>query len=171
VVFRGPNGAAAQVSCQHSHCVESIYGVFPGLKIVCPSNAYDAKGFLKTAIRDNNPVLFLENELAYGLKMEIPTEEYLIPFGKARLVTRGTDLTLVTHGQMVNVCLEVVRYFAKKRHRYRTHRSAHNQTPRHRTVADRCARRIAASLSRRGTTLPEFVPKSVLKSSSTVSMT
>ncbi len=68
IVFRGPNGAAAQVSSQHSHCVEAIYGNLPGLIIVAPSNAYDAKGLLKSAIRNNNPVLFLENELSYGGK-------------------------------------------------------------------------------------------------------
>ena len=74
IVFRGPNGAAAQVSSQHSHCVEAIYGNLPGWKIVAPSNPYDAKGLLKSAIRDNNPILFLESELSYGDKMEIPTK-------------------------------------------------------------------------------------------------
>lgn len=75
IVFRGPNGAAAQVSCQHSHCVEAIYGNLPGFIVIAPGNAYDAKGLLKSAIRSNNPVIFLENELEYGEKMEIPTEE------------------------------------------------------------------------------------------------
>jgi pyruvate dehydrogenase E1 component beta subunit len=114
IVFRGPNGAAAQVSSQHSHCVESFYGNLPGLSIVCPSNAYDAKGLLKTAIRDNNPVLFLELELSYGNKMEIPDTEYLIPFGKARIVKEGTDITIVTHGQMVGICEEAVKALAQK---------------------------------------------------------
>src|SRR5271167_3534511 len=86
IVFRGPNGSAAQVSSQHSHCVEAIYGNLPGLIILAPSNAYDAKGLLKSAIRCNNPVLFLESELQYNDKMEIPTEEYLVPIGKARVV-------------------------------------------------------------------------------------
>ena len=86
IVFRGPNGAAAQVSSQHSHCVEAIYGNLPGWTVFAPSNPYDAKGLLKSAIRDNNPVLFLESELSYGDKMEIPTEEYLVPIGKARVV-------------------------------------------------------------------------------------
>jgi pyruvate dehydrogenase E1 component beta subunit len=108
VVFRGPNGAAAQVSSQHSHNVEAIYGNIPGLYILSPSNAYDAKGLLKTAIRCNNPVLFLENELSYGDKMEIPTEEYLVPLGKARIVTEGKHLTLIAHSRMVNVCKQVV---------------------------------------------------------------
>lgn len=104
IVFRGPNGAAAQVSSQHSHCVESIYGVLPGLIIVAPSNAYDAKGLLKSSIRSNNPVLFLESELSYGDKMEIPTEEYLVPIGKANVVQEGNDVTLISHSRMVNLC-------------------------------------------------------------------
>lgn len=114
IVFRGPNGAAAQVSSQHSHCVEAIYGNFPGWYVVAPSNAYDAKGLLKTSIRDNNPVLFLESELSYGEKMEIPVEEYLIPIGKARVVIEGKDLTLITHGRMVHFCQEAVKELVKK---------------------------------------------------------
>jgi len=114
IVFRGPNGAAAQVSSQHSHCVEAIYGNFPGLIIIAPNNPYDAKGLLKSAIRNNNPVLFLESELAYGDKMEIPKEEYLVPIGKANVVIPGTDVTIVSHGQMVSVCRNVVKELAKK---------------------------------------------------------
>lgn len=103
IVFRGPNGAAAQVSSQHSHCVEAIYGNLPGLIIVAPSNAYDAKGLLKSSIRNNNPVLFLESELQYNDKMEIPTEEYLVPIGKAKIVIEGKDLTIVSHGRMAAI--------------------------------------------------------------------
>lgn len=114
IVFRGPNGAAAQVSSQHSHCVEAMYAHFPGLYIVVPSNAYDAKGLLKTAIRDPNPVLFLECELLYGDKMEIPQEEYLIPLGKASVVSPGTDITMVAHGRMVKLCREAVSLLAKE---------------------------------------------------------
>jgi pyruvate dehydrogenase E1 component beta subunit len=114
IVFRGPNGAAAQVSSQHSHCVEAIYSNLPGWTILAPSNAYDAKGLLKAAIRDNNPVLFLESELSYGDKMEIPTGEYLIPIGKAHIVQEGRDITIVSHSRMVNVCKEVVKELAKK---------------------------------------------------------
>lgn len=114
IVFRGPNGAAVQVSSQHSHCVEAIYGNLPGWYVISPSNAYDAKGLLKSAIRNNNPVLFLESELLYGDKMEIPTEEYLVPIGKARIVTPGKDVTLVTHSRMVKVCQEVVKVLATK---------------------------------------------------------
>lgn len=108
IVFRGPNGAAAQVSSQHSHCVEALYGNLPGLYIVAPSNAYDAKGLLKSSIRCNNPVLFLESELAYGDKMEIPTEEYLVPLGKARVVQEGKDVTVVTYSRMVTHSLKAI---------------------------------------------------------------
>jgi pyruvate dehydrogenase E1 component beta subunit len=106
IVFRGPNGAAAQVSCQHSHCVEAIYGNLPGLIIVAPSNSYNAKGLLKSAIRNNNPVLYLESELLYSDKMEIPTDEYLVPIGKAERVLEGTDITIISHGRMVKLCRE-----------------------------------------------------------------
>jgi len=114
IVFRGPNGAAAQVSSQHSHCVEAIYGNLPGWHVIAPSNAYDAKGLLKSAIRDNNPVLFLESELLYGDKMEIPVEEYLVPIGKARIAHAGTDVTIISHSRMVLVCLEAAKVLAKK---------------------------------------------------------
>ncbi len=114
IVFRGPNGAAAQVSSQHSHCVEALYGNLPGLIIVAPSNAYDAKGLLKSAIRNNNPVLFLESELSYGDKMEIPTEEYLVPIGKAAVVREGKHVTLVSHSRMVLLCKVAAENLAKK---------------------------------------------------------
>lgn len=114
IVFRGPNGAAAQVSSQHSHCVEAIYGHLPGLKVVAPSNPYDAKGLLKSAIRDNNPVLFLECELLYNDKQEIPTEEYLVPIGKAKVVREGTDITVVSHSRMLNMCKEAAEKLAAK---------------------------------------------------------
>ncbi len=109
IVFRGPNGAAAQVSSQHSHCVESFYSNLPGLIVVAPSNAYDAKGLLKSAIRNNNPVLFLESELDYGIKMEIPTEEYLVPIGKAQVVQEGSDLTLISYSHVLHNCLRAVK--------------------------------------------------------------
>ena len=114
IVFRGPNGAAAQVSSQHSHCVEAIYSNLPGLIIIAPSDAYDHKGLLKSAIRSNNPVLFLENELAYGDKMEIPTEEYLVPIGKAKIVKPGKDVTLISHSRMISLCKEAASQLAKK---------------------------------------------------------
>jgi pyruvate dehydrogenase E1 component beta subunit len=114
VVFRGPNGSAAQVSSQHSHCVEAIYGNLPGFIIIAPSNAYDAKGLLKSAIRNNNPVLFLENELSYGEKMEIPTEEYLVPIGKAKILEEGRHVTLVSHSRMINFCKEAAKELRKE---------------------------------------------------------
>lgn len=113
IVFRGPNGAAAQVSSQHSHCVENIYSNVPGLIVVAPSNAYDAKGLLKSSIRNNNPVLFLECELQYGDKMEIPVEEYLVPIGVASIVRPGNDVTLVAHGRMVALCKEAAEELQK----------------------------------------------------------
>ena len=114
IVFRGPNGAAAQVSCQHSHCVEALYGNLPGFKIVAPSNPYDAKGLLKSAIRDNNPVLYLENELDYGMKMEIPTNEYFVPIGKAKVEREGKHLTLISYSRMLHHCRAVVDMYTKK---------------------------------------------------------
>ena len=114
IVFRGPNGAAAQVSCQHSHCVEAIYGHLPGLIVINPSNAYDAKGLLKSAVRNDNPVLFLESELSYGESMEIPTDEYTLPIGKARIDTEGTDITIVSHGRGFTIAKQAVQELAKK---------------------------------------------------------
>lgn len=114
IVFRGPNGAAAQVSCQHSHCVEAIYGNLPGFIIIAPSNPYDAKGLLKSAVRSNNPVIFLENELDYGMKMEIPEEEYLVPIGKAKVVQEGKDVTLISYSRMLKFCQEAADTLKKK---------------------------------------------------------
>jgi pyruvate dehydrogenase E1 component beta subunit len=114
IVFRGPNGAAAQVSSQHSHCVEAIYGHFPGLIILNPSNPYDAKGLLKSAIRNDNPVIFLESELDYGIKQESPDNEYLVPIGKASIVEVGSDVTIVSHGHMMNKCKKAVKELIQK---------------------------------------------------------
>lgn len=108
IVFRGCNGAAAQVSCQHSHCVEALYSHIPGLIVVAPSNAYDAKGLLKASIRNPNPVLFLENELDYGTKGEVPDTEYVLPIGKAQRIQEGRDLTVISHSRMLNYCREAV---------------------------------------------------------------
>ena len=114
IVFRGPNGAAAQVSCQHSHCVEAIYGNLPGFIVIAPSNAYDAKGLMKSALRSNNPVIFLENELDYGDKMEIPEKEYLVPIGKAKVEREGKDVTLVSYSRMLKHCRVAADDLAKK---------------------------------------------------------
>lgn len=114
IVFRGPNGSAAQVSSQHSHCVEALYANLPGIKILAPSNPYDAKGLLKSALHDNNPILFLENELSYGDKMEIPEEEYFVPIGKAKVVVAGKHLTLIAHSRMVSLCIKAADELKKK---------------------------------------------------------
>ncbi len=114
IVFRGPNGAAAQVSCQHSHCVEAIYGNLPGFVVIAPSNAYDAKGLLKSAIRFGNPVIFLENELDYGDTMEIPREEYLVPIGKAKILQEGRHITLVSYSRMLKFCKQAADVLAKQ---------------------------------------------------------
>ena len=98
IVFRGPNGAAGQLAATHNTSVESLYSYFPGLKVVAPSNPDDAKGLLKSAIRDDDPVVFLESELMYGMKGEVSDEEeYLIPLGKARIAREGDDVTIVAH--------------------------------------------------------------------------
>ncbi|MDA8773557.1 alpha-ketoacid dehydrogenase subunit beta [Chlamydiia bacterium] len=106
IVFRGPNGAAAQVSCQHSHCVAALYALYPGLIVIAPSNPYDARGLLKSAIRNNNPVLMLECELLYNLKQDIPEKPYLIELGEASIVREGTHITIITFSKMVHVALE-----------------------------------------------------------------
>lgn len=114
IVFRGPNGAAAQVSSQHSHCVEALYSNLPGLIVVAPSNPYDAKGLLKSSIRNNNPVLFLESELDYGIKGKVPYGEYLVPIGKAQVMKEGRDLTLISHGRMIHHCQKVLQELSKE---------------------------------------------------------
>ncbi len=101
VVFRGPNGAAENLGSQHSTSVDSLYAHFPGLKVVTYCDAADAYGLLKAAIRDDNPVCFLESELTYHLKSEVPDGEYVIPLGKANIRREGTDLTVVTWGKQV----------------------------------------------------------------------
>lgn len=106
IVFRGNDGAGGQLGSTHSWCVEALYANVPGLKIAMPSNPYDAKGLLKTAIRDDDPVFFLESERMLSDKGHVPEEEYTIPFGKAALRREGSDCTLVSFGRPVNFCLE-----------------------------------------------------------------
>ncbi len=113
IVFRGCNGAAAQVSSQHSHCMESIYAYFPGIHVIAPSSAYDHKGLLKAAIRCNDPVVFLENEMLYGEKGEVPEEEYVIPIGKGDIKRKGTDVTVIAHSRMVGYALEAAKVLAE----------------------------------------------------------
>ncbi len=101
IVFRGPTGSAGQLAATHSQSFDNWYANCPGLKVVVPSNPYDAKGLLKTAIRDNNPVIFMESEQMYGDKGHVPEEEYLIPIGKAKIVQEGSDVTIVSYGKML----------------------------------------------------------------------
>lgn len=103
IVFRGPTGNAGQLGAQHSQNFENWYANCPGLKVVVPSNPYDAKGLLKSSIRDNDPVIFMESELMYGDKGEVPEEEYLIPIGLADVVREGSDVTIVSFGKMMKV--------------------------------------------------------------------
>jgi pyruvate dehydrogenase E1 component beta subunit len=105
IVFRGPTGNAGMLSSQHSQNFENWFANTPGLKVVVPYTPYDAKGLLKTAIRDNDPVIFMESELMYGDKGEVPTEEYLIPFGVADIKRGGTDVTIVSFGKIMKVAL------------------------------------------------------------------
>jgi pyruvate dehydrogenase E1 component beta subunit len=99
IVFRGPNGAAARVAAQHSQDYAAWYSHIPGLKVVMPYTAGDAKGLLKSAIRDPNPVIFLENEILYGHKFEVPADDdFLVPIGKARVAREGKDITIVSFG-------------------------------------------------------------------------
>ncbi|HEX7367484.1 MAG TPA: pyruvate dehydrogenase complex E1 component subunit beta [Pelobium sp.] len=102
IVFRGPTGNAGQLGAQHSQNFENWFANCPGLKVVIPSNPYDAKGLLKASIRDNDPVIFMESELMYGDKGEVPEEEYVIEIGKAKVTKEGTDVTIVSFGKMMS---------------------------------------------------------------------
>ena len=106
IVFRGNDGAGGQLASTHSWCVEGLFANVPGLKMAIPSCPYDAKGLLKTAIRDPDPVFFLESERMLGDKAHVPEQEYYIPFGQAALLREGSDCTLVSFGRPVNFCLE-----------------------------------------------------------------
>ncbi|MDT0685107.1 pyruvate dehydrogenase complex E1 component subunit beta [Autumnicola psychrophila] len=101
IVFRGPTGSAGQLGATHSQAFESWYANTPGLKVIVPSNPYDAKGLLKAAIRDNDPVIFMESEQMYGDKGEVPEEEYVIEIGKADIKREGTDVTIVSFGKII----------------------------------------------------------------------
>ena len=106
IVFRGPGGAALQLGAQHSQAFEAFYANIPGLKVVAPATPQDAKGLLKSSIRDNNPVVFLEGEMLYNTKGEVPEGEYTIPLGKADLKREGSDVTLICHSKTVAVALK-----------------------------------------------------------------
>ncbi len=115
IVFRGPNGAASRVGAQHSQCYASWYAHVPGLKVLAPWSAADAKGLMKAAIRDPNPIVFLENEMVYGQEFDVPTDEdYVIPIGRAKIERSGADVTIVAYSIMVGKSLEAAEQLAEQ---------------------------------------------------------
>ena len=114
IVFRGPNGAALQLSAQHSQAWESWLAHIPGLKVVSPGTPHDAKGLLKSAIRDDNPVVMLEGEMLYNTKGEVPAEEYIVPIGQAEVKREGDHCSLITYGKSVLLALQVADALAKE---------------------------------------------------------
>jgi len=114
IVFRGPNGAALQLGAQHSQAFESWLAHVPGLKVISPGTPYDAKGLLKSAIRDDNPVCFLEGEMLYNTKGEVPDEEYLIPIGVADMKREGDHCSIITYGKMALVAMQAADQLAKE---------------------------------------------------------
>lgn len=114
IVFRGPNGSAGQLGAQHSTAFENIYANIPGLKVISVSNPYDAKGLLKSAIRDQDPVVFMESEVMYGDMGEVPEEEYLIPIGKAVIKRDGKDVTIVSFNKMMKVAMAAAEELSKE---------------------------------------------------------
>ena len=114
IVFRGPNGAALQLGAQHSQAFESWLAHIPGIKVVTPGTPYDAKGLLKAAIRDDNPVCFLEGEMLYNTKGEVPEEEYVIPLGQADLKRQGDHASIITNGKMALVAVQAADQLAKE---------------------------------------------------------
>jgi len=114
IVFRGPSGAALQLSAQHSQALEASYAHFPGLKVVVPGTAADAKGLLKAAIRDDDPVVVLEAEMLYNVKGEVPEDpEVIVPLGVADVKREGNDITLMTHGKMIHVAMQAAQKLEK----------------------------------------------------------
>ncbi len=114
IVFRGPTGSAGQLAATHGQSFDSWYANTPGLKVVVPSNPNDAKGLLKTAIRDNDPVIFMESEQMYGDKGLVPEEEYLYPIGKARIDREGKDVTIVSYGKIIKAAQEAAEVLSKE---------------------------------------------------------
>ena len=112
LVIRGPNGGGVQLSAQHTHSLESFYGHFPGLKVVAPVTPHDVKGMMVAAIRDPDPVIFLEAGALYGTRGEVPEGDYTVPFGEARIAREGTDVTLISYGRQVNILLRVAEKLA-----------------------------------------------------------
>jgi pyruvate dehydrogenase E1 component beta subunit len=116
IVFRGPGGPALQLAAQHSQAFESWLAHIPGLKVVAPATPYDAKGLLKSSIRDGNPIVFLEGEMLYNMKGEVPEGEYTVPLGSADVKREGTDLTLVCHSKTVSVALKAAEQLQHEHH-------------------------------------------------------
>ena len=114
IVFRGPTASAGQLGATHSQALESWFANIPGLKVIVPSNPSDAKGLLKSAIQDNDPVIFMESEQMYGDKMEIPEEEYYIPIGKADIKKEGKDVTLVSFGKIMKLAMQAAEDMEKE---------------------------------------------------------
>ncbi|HUU49867.1 MAG TPA: pyruvate dehydrogenase complex E1 component subunit beta [Nitrospinota bacterium] len=114
MVIRGPSGAAHQLGAQHSQALEAWYAHVPGLKVVIPSTPKDAKGLLKSAIRDDNPVIFMESELMYGLKGEVPEEEYTIPIGKGDIKREGKDVTIIAYSKMFHLAMQAASELEKE---------------------------------------------------------
>lgn len=114
IVFRGPNGSARQVASQHSHAMEHFYTHIPGIKVVAPAFVDDAKGLMKAAIRDDNPVCVMESETLYSLRGEVPDDLDVVPLGKARLVREGTDCTLISYSRMTHVAMEATAALEKE---------------------------------------------------------
>ncbi len=114
IVFRGPNGSAGQLAAQHSQAFENWYANVPGLKVISTINPYDAKGLLKAAIRDEDPVVFMESETFYGDLGEVPEEEYIIPIGKAAIRREGSDVTIVSYNKMMKVAMAAAEELAKE---------------------------------------------------------
>lgn len=113
IVFRGPNASARQVGSQHSHAMEHFYATVPGLKVVAPAFPDDAKGLMISAIRDDNPVLYMESETLYSVKGEVAEDPVAVPFGKARVVREGADITLIAYSRMTHVALEAAALLAE----------------------------------------------------------
>jgi pyruvate dehydrogenase E1 component beta subunit len=114
IVFRGPNGSAKQVGSQHSHSMEHFYATIPGVKVVAPAFPADAKGLLKAAVRDDNPVLVMESETLYGVKGDVPDGEHLVPLGKAHVAREGSDVTIVAYSRMTHLAIEAATELAKE---------------------------------------------------------
>jgi pyruvate dehydrogenase E1 component beta subunit len=114
IVFRGPNASAAQVGSQHSHAMEHFYAHVPGLKVIAPAFPADAKGLLKSAIRDDNPVLLMESETLYTVRGEVPDGEHVVPMGKAQVARSGTDVTIATYSRMTYVALDAAKTLEKE---------------------------------------------------------